>query len=129
MLSKFDAELPLVTGAVNLVDEDVDAGLELGPCAMGPVSDGKTLASVQVVIVQTVGGNRAVASGRSGELVRVGAERPPFDGRWRVNTRLEKGSDPFVAGPARAAAVSIAEGAGGSTDVEHWEDNVRITGG
>jgi len=126
MVSKFDHELPLVPQSTEF--EDSAENVSLGPCAMGPVSDGRKLSSVQVAIVQTRGGKRAVASGRSGRLVRVGAERPPFDGRWRVNTRLEKGSDAFVAGPATAAAVAVVTAPDGSVDVEHWEDRVTIVG-
>ena len=127
MVSKFDEELPLVPESVEF--EDSAAGVRLGPCAMGPVTDGKELTSIQVSIIQSVDDKRAVASGRSGELVRVGAERPPFEGRWRVNTRLEAGSGPFANGPARAAAVAVLVAPDGSVDVEHWEDQVTITGG
>ena len=104
-------------------------GHDAGPCAMGPVGDGRTLTCMQVWLFQPEGdGGPAFAVGEDGEGVLPGDPTFPATGRWMVRTGLEEGSARFsTARKATALATAMFTRADGTADMEFWSELVEIT--
>ena len=119
--------------------------LKLGVCAMGPVGDGDKVLSMHVWVWQQSGErSAAAASGEGGK--HLGShpmspkEKLPFkgpgvadgeaEGKWMIQTQLEKDSEEFSAGEAAlATAMALVEHKDGSREVLHWSQGVMIREG
>jgi hypothetical protein len=114
---KFDDELPATS------NRPIPTGAAAaGPCAMGPVPDGETIAAMHVWIFQDTPTGVAVASGDTRE------EQPSTEPhRWRVRTGLDPQSTEFLTDkPAVAMAMALVR-RGGDEQVQHWSQAVFIS--
>jgi hypothetical protein len=127
MLSRFEEELPLMTGS------GTGRGVKLSVCAMGPVAKGDKLDSMEVWVWQQHDNGVALSTGKAGEHLggpkRSPREKLPFGAEkgWMIQTALAKGSKQFVKGkPALAMAIAMVTRKNGKKDVEHWMQGVSI---
>jgi hypothetical protein len=127
MLSRFDEELPLMTG------RGTKRGVRLSVCAMGPVAKGDKLDSMEVWVWQQHEDGVALSTGKAGEHLggpkKSPREKLPFSAEkgWMIQTALAKGSKQFVKGkPALAMAIAMVTRKNGEKDVEHWMQGVSI---
>jgi hypothetical protein len=110
----------------------------------GPVGDGDKVHGMRVWVSQQVGDRVVAASGEGGE--HLGSHPPspkeklPFkgpgvangeaEGKWMIQTQLEKDSDESSAGKAAlATAMANVEHEDGSTEVLHWSQAVMVREG
>lgn len=144
MAHRFDDSLPVLTGPPDPRVLQLFPDLKLGVCAMGLVGDGDKILAMRVWVAQQVGEHVAAASGEGGKHLGSHDEGPreklPFkgpgvpggktEGKWMIQTQLERDSKEFSAGEAAlATAMALVEHMDGTREVLHWSQGVKIREG